>query len=477
MRSKAKGVLGRMFGSNSNPRDRQSVSLTSRSFTYMSQPTSSPASISSPRNDNRAFPRPPVPPVPAAYAAQVDARRKVSSPAGDVFGSPVNVTMPKGTPKGVVEGRLASPVPTPEGSGRASATPTEKARRRVSGASMLSLDKPLPAIRPEADAGPSTAPRRSVSSSMHVRQPASTVHDESPPRQAISTVPESSLPISPSPARALAMKTFTDDVNGMLDGFGQTDPAKELGLPPESLRQKSRNNSIKRFPVDLGRSVSAEPPRGEGKMLSPGTVPLPGQRTSSLPLISAGKEFEHAPGHVNGVRSASSPQPPAEGSLSVQPQSISRTSSSSSRRRTRTGELHDRSTTPLGSPLLASGDRDFLPSLLHKEDSTIRSRGTMQLEPPLPLPPLSPQSIRLVTSARPETPSQNGDTPLTVTSDQIVKSSFGTQGNGPWGKQSPSRSNSGVEDEEKGRRLACEFLEGDERSVQGDKVAEFLGGP
>lgn len=32
-------------------------------------------------------------------------------------------------------------------------------------------------------------------------------------------------------------------------------------------------------------------------------------------------------------------------------------------------------------------------------------------------------------------------------------------------------------DEDKGRRLACEFLENDERSVPADRVAEYIGGP
>ena len=72
---------------------------------------------------------------------------------------------------------------------------------------------------------------------------------------------------------------------------------------------------------------------------------------------------------------------------------------------------------------------------------------------------------------------------------------------GAWGRQSPSprpssqatdsielvhtpttpkRTNgapTAEDDEEKGRRLACEFLDDDYSSVQVDRVAEFLGGP
>jgi hypothetical protein len=33
------------------------------------------------------------------------------------------------------------------------------------------------------------------------------------------------------------------------------------------------------------------------------------------------------------------------------------------------------------------------------------------------------------------------------------------------------------DDEEKGRRLACEFLEDDFKSMAYDKIAMFLGGP
>jgi hypothetical protein len=143
-----------------------------------------------------------------------------------------------------------------------------------------------------------------VKKSKHIRQPAS---DE----------------VQPSPGR-VALASFSDDVSGMLSGIGESHPASELGLPPDSLR-----------------------------LVDSPSVP---SRTTSLPKL----------------------EPPI--------------------------------------------NTDFGPDT--SNEATIRAK-----------PDYS--SIRLI-----------HDTPLDTESD-----------------------------EEKGRRLACEFLENDERSVASDKVAEYIGGP
>jgi PH/SEC7 domain-containing protein len=394
--------------------------------------------------------------------------------------------------------RIATPSPRPE-TGRTGSASTEKATRRMSGTSMLSLDKPLPPIQPESGiAGPSVTPetnppRRSASTvnkgSMHVRHPAdSHLEDDSPPLP-YEGAETSVRTLTHSPARVLAMKTFTDDVNGMLDAFGQTEPAKELGLPPDSLREKDRadltSGREKRFPVDLGRSNSAEPPRMNGNLLSP--LPLPAQRTSSLPNGMSRKDGSTTPGSVSAQRNTPSPRPsPLDSVLGVQPVSTSRSSSVSSRRKKRPEVTN--SEVPLGSPFIANTDRtdDFAPTF-EPTDDTIRAP-VRPLDPPLLPLPISPQSVRLV-SPRPETPRSTSNTStLNITSSALARSTFGgTLGrDSPWGKQSPKiqyEENNPIqivaeeEEEEKGRRLACEFLDGDQTTVVGEKVAEFLGGP
>lgn len=76
--------------------------------------------------------------------------------------------------------------------------------------------------------------------------------------------------------------------------------------------------------------------------------------------------------------------------------------------------------------------------------------------------PLAP-SVRLV-----QTPRLNSDPDrLAVTSDDIAKSYY-----------APGENEAGDESsEERGRRMACDFLEGNFKQVPEDKVAEFLGGP
>lgn len=147
-------------------------------------------------------------------------------------------------------------------------------------------------------------------------------------------------PASSSPETA---KTFTDSLAGMFDGIGQSEPAKELGLPPDSLRIRRGSGDQRNA---LGRAALA---------------PSPSHRTSSLPATRLEPPVQ--------IRTSSSPT---------------------------------------------------IPQATEKEDAP---------------------SIRLV-SPRPESIAAMPEN-----------------------------------DEEKGRRLACEFLEGDTSHVAADKVAICLGGP
>lgn len=91
------------------------------------------------------------------------------------------------------------------------------------------------------------------------------------------------------------------------------------------------------------------------------------------------------------------------------------------------------------------------------------------IPPPIPIPtlgsPLAP-SVRLVQT--PRLPTADPDR-LAVTSEDIAKSYYATT--------SVDEGSSDESAQEKGRRLACEFLEGNFEHVPEDKVAEFLGGP
>lgn len=312
---------------------------------------------------------------------------------------------------------------------------------------------------------------------MHRRQPADAFDDESRYQNQRA---------SPSPRRPVTM-SFSDDVAGIFDTIGQSDPAKELGLPPESFRIRDRTKSGDisisriRFPADLGRSTSNDNPRKDQKLVVPGPISL---RTSSLPnggspRIDSGASLQQ--------RSPSSPVPssrPLEDSL-VLPTSVSRSSSSSSRRRTKT----DTGTYPslvapnLGSPLQI-GEADFAPKSTG-EDTTLRANREAEL------PPLSPASVRLVNSPQVSSIAGSGFSGRSGAHGAIAT---------PWGRSSPAprapstvtdnmeivktpigsrrgQEDTDEDDEEKGRRLACEFLENDFSSVQADKVAEFLGGP
>ena len=360
-------------------------------------------------------------------------------------------------------------------------------RRQVSNGSISSIDKPLPPIRLSED-GPSVPPQtRRVSShpirgSNHIRQGA-TIHEDD------SSSPTSSLYPSPQPP---SLSSFSDDVAGMFDGIGQSDPARELGLPPESLRDKDRRRLVNRehFAADLGKPPSAEPPRG----LMPASLPsaIPARRSSSQ--AAPYPKLDVPPGIPQ--RRSSSPNPSMREELSLHPlRKNSSTSSTSSRRRARnidnTQKYATESAAPLGSPLLISNAEhgDFAQPV-GSGDATIRAKARGD-----DLIPLSPQSVRLISSPGPDSALFTNLTVSTMSKDPGAPTSF--IATSPWGAQSPhpvtpgrtenlldfgtspvvfSNDNS-ENDKEKGRRLACEFLENNYSHVGPDKVAMFLGGP
>jgi len=297
----------------------------------------------------------------------------------------------------------------PTADGRQSTTPTAQS---IIG----DTDKPLPPLLPTPS---SPSLHRGT---LHRRQPAG--HDDSEP-------------IGLFPRRRPVTMSFSDDVAGIFDSIGQSDPAKELGLPPDSLRLRDRTASAnsglptKKFPTDLGRSMSIDSPRKE-RLAVPSPIT---QRTSSLPRNSSPQATPGAP--------------------------LSRSSSASSSTR-----QHPSLTLPdLGSPIRVNSS-DFGPDMNGHADTTIKARTE------------TPASMRLVTS--PKVDDVKG---LNIITETLAKSTFTSQPLSPKPPieeevtpTTPTRL-PGEDAEEKGRRLACEFLDDDFSSIQRDKVAEFLGGP
>ncbi|WVQ76687.1 hypothetical protein IAR50_006361 [Cryptococcus sp. DSM 104548] len=447
MRNKAKGMFGKMFGSS-----KDSV--------------------------------PPVPAVPSAYVQQKP--RVFNSPPTahpDVFGPADDNTADRFTLGSPVLPQKKTPPSSRPGSvgiagGRVSITPTTE--RRESGASALSTDKPLPAVR-VTDQGALPAPTEKKSrSSLHVRQPANASEEETTPVRT-----SSSRKPAPSPATA-AVSSFSADMAGMLANIGQSEPARELGLPPSSMRKKE--NGRGKFPADLSRTASQESP--------PATGP---QRSASLPANNLAKQEPSSP-----QRASTSHIPSylaTAGKAQASQFSRSRAASQTSGIRLETqmegseGSLLSArpSTAPQISPIFGENKR-----LGHQSSGLV------------------PASVKLVSQANDalETPAkdspksspptawgrQSPGTSVPESSDPELVRPQSNSGSVPSERakhddgdvemmasppRTPSRADTvnteatenAEELEEKGRRLACEFLDEDTTNVAGDKVAEFLGGP
>lgn len=233
---------------------------------------------------------------------------------------------------------------------------------------------------------------------------------------------------------------------GIFDTIGQTDPSKELGLPPDSIRDDMRSSAetargpaSRKPPTDLGR-VSPIPPLRDspsptrGKHIAKGEVKSIPNRASSL--------LGTSPANPPSIEAASgSTHRPVADQTLLSPASLSRVSSSSSSRRP--APVAD-----LNSPPTRPKLTDFDPPM-DEADDTLRPRRSSDLSV------LSPTSVRLVRSPRPDSPGSKEHT--------------GFKSDTPWGKAgsalqsdqtdrapSPLVPAAPEDDEEKGRRLACE---------------------
>jgi hypothetical protein len=112
------------------------------------------------------------------------------------------------------------------------------------------------------------------------------------------------------------------------------------------------------------------------------------------------------------------------------------------------------------SPMAMGRPLDFGPPL-DGPDSTIRARQASAFDSP------APPSVRLVASLR--LPSS----PL----DEIAPDDMGDSRSFLGSAEAELSAPIPEDDEEQGRRLACEFLENDFSSMSQEKVAIFLGGP
>lgn len=148
---------------------------------------------------------------------------------------------------------------------------------------------------------------------------------------------------------------------------------------------------------------------------------------------------------------------------------------------------------------LPSQPRKFTTSLTASEPSTattakLETMSTSDFGPALEPLRLNAQTVRLVSSNRPSSFVEDTSPVkrLDMTPDDMSQSTFKGTGR-PWSTEptTPQHAqpsdNEGLEivaspgdpdeaDEEKGRRMACEFLEDDESHVPKEKIAMFLGG-
>ena len=359
-------------------------------------------------------PRPPVPPLPQSYAKHNDERKRIlSGKDADVFG-------------------------------QVQTTGVERQPKTVDDPAPVSLEKPLPVIS-SADGSPAKptsedlpfkqlSPTATQKRSMHSRQPASDAFDrESEPAMPMTT-----------PQKALA--SFSEDVNGMFSGIGETHLANELGLPPDSLRIKNRPGAARSSTADGGRRAPVElAPR----LKDDRSIPV-ASRTTSLPGKPSSAQSYLAP--ITLTRTPSSPN------LSPRPITPpSRSSSRSSlRRKKENGHVSDFG--PAGTA----------------NEGTVKARTREISGTTITGPSYASSSVRLVSSPRP--PSVHSvRSPANPSHEWLASPGSAAQTEEtlerivtPGGDE---------DDEEKGRRLACEFLEDDFKSMAYDKVAMFLGGP
>lgn len=186
--------------------------------------------------------------------------------------------------------------------------------------------------------------------------------------------------------------------------------------------------TIRRLPSDLSRSSS----RGLN------SSPVPAQRSSSLPSQSFSDVESPSPSHE-----VSAETPPIGSQSSVpspQPGSAM-------------DPMND-----LGPPLAAAAAATGT-----DPGATLRAKhDTIRL---VPSPVMGSSNILDLSDEYPSVAAvaRSNSRPVMARATSAVSAASATD--------------DGEEDEEKGRRLACEFLEGNYEHVASDKVAMFLGGP
>jgi PH/SEC7 domain-containing protein len=350
--------------------------------------------------------QPPVPPIPQSFAREADARRRLRSNDADVFGEVQSTTANHSTDGTTAKG-IDKPLPV------------------IRDSNMPLLENKLVHSSTEQSLSPTATQRRS----MHSRQPASDAFDNDEKRPPLTT-----------PQKALA--SFSEDVNGMFSGIGETHLANELGLPPDSLRVKNRTTSNQsnisansgKFPSDLGKKSPHDRPS-----------PVP-SRTTSLPTTP-----NLAPPIAN--RAPSSPMP----NMAVRsPTPLSRTSSNKSVKKAH----------------LEPAPADFGPT--QSINDTYKPRQREISNSTITGSTYAGASVRLVASPR---PSSIFTSPAVSTNGAEWHKSpeVGTQGEDA--VEVVITPGPGEDDEEKGRRLACELLDDDFSTIAYEKAAIFLGGP
>ncbi|WVN88786.1 uncharacterized protein L203_103999 [Cryptococcus depauperatus CBS 7841] len=423
MRNKAKGMLGKMFGSSNQ-----------------SQRSPSPsASASTSRFDIHEETQPPVPPVPSAYTNyKANAIKQSSVSSVDVFGS---VNQPSYSHSKLTSGRdrdtFAVAVPD----------------RRVSETSQLSTDKPLPAVK---DADPDETPSSKKRGSMNIRQRTSTGPDTEPSTMRHTTA------TSPS---TRAISAFSDDMADILADIGQSEPARELGIPPQNCksRNKLEGKDEGRGSIGLGQSPSDQETGSHLVLVSPS------QRSSSLPSSITSSKHD-----TNTLKRRSSSQMTSHLEPNIR-SNVSRKSSRSSMSK------HSGKSPALGapsspapqiSPIFHEKRRsgENVSSSLSSSVKLVPSRSETSSAPPAELNRYTTSSARGHQSPAQMSYSET----IGFHSHNQEQDEMEMIASPP---DTPQKGLESAEDEEeKGRRMACEFLEG-QGSTVGDKIAEFLGRP
>lgn len=293
-----------------------------------------------------------------------------------------------------------------------------------SGASAGS-DKPLPPIRSGDQSEDERDPHATLGrTTLHTRQPAFTISD---------------LDTEERPGgERRRIPSFSEDVGDALASIGHEPLAQGLGLPPEAVRLEEPtprsaaipvkdSATIRRLPSDLSRSSS----RGLNHS------PVPGQRSSSLPSQSfsdvESPSLSHEVSAETPPVASPSPVPSPQPGSAMDP-------------------MND-----FGPPLAAPSTSADPSATLQAKHDTIRL---------VPSPVMGSSSNILDLSS--EYPSvaavaRSNSRPVVAREASAVSTA--------------SAADDSEDDEEKGRRLACEFLEGNYEHVPSDKVAMFLGGP